>query len=282
MTNLPPHGNDRLREIERRERDRVAVVLADDRQWLLERQHAALDPDGAGQRQRATDVVAARRRRSANGYSEAEAIDTIGKLWAWGMLDGTDVETDLLRDAGRRYAAVYWHRYGLVCPSIGTYGEMVRGSTGPRMTTIIDPDQDLDAENRFRNRDEALRTLPDGQRVKAAVDQFCVDGAGDNDPGWLIDMMNGYEAETRALRLAVNDREVKLAAATTPDERRRAQRNLDDAERALRRELRDLRRRRVPHAALHRLRDGLVELMRIDAREGHHRVRRERRDEEND
>ena len=221
-----------------------------------------------------SDAVAARRRLQANGKPEDECTDTIGRMWAWGLLDGERFEPDLLREAGRRYAACYWHRYGPVCPSVGSYGEMTGlSSGGPRSVVIVDPDRDVLAENRFQARDAALRGL--GRTVKVATDEFCVDGAGDNDPHWLIDLMMGFPGETATHRTAVVDALMEAARAATKAERRDAKALIETAERALEQRQRELRGLARFRPAAVNLRAGLVELAAIDRAEGWHRPRRD-------
>lgn len=252
----------RLIDDERAEEKR----LADDAAW---RRRTGDEP-----RTRPTREVEARRLARSNAMPANETEDTIGRLWAWGFLDGGELSADLLRDAGRRYAASYWRRYGPVSPKSGHYEEMTgRSSSGPSMVVIPDEDRDRIAEERFQRRDDALRAV----KAKQVVDQVCVDGAGDNDPAWLIDTMNGFPAATRQERLAVANAESKLARAVAdkaPTEW--ATRQLSEANRALHRKILQTRIDIVPHGRVALIVLGLNELARIDRSEGLHRPRRGR------
>lgn len=262
-------------EMGQRERMRVAALIVADGEHGREEMQALLNEDGTRQRSKPTDHVATLRRQRSNGMPEHECTDTIGRAWAWGILDGTRHSSDILRDAGRRYAASYWYRYGPLSAHISSYSDMSGRSGGaPPSIVIPDPIKDEIADARFRTRDEALRGLKHGRRVKDIVDQLCVDGAGDNDPSWLLALIEGYPAETRNLRTALEMKQARADAMPSKDERRKAQRLADDARRHLERRLRELRRDLLPHAALDLLRDGLVCLADIDRNEGFHRPKR--------
>lgn len=275
-TFLPEH----VKALSKPEQQRVAAVVADDIAYRAERAGGIIDPaTGEPRRVRPTDLIAQRRRHASNGMPEEETTDTIGKMWAWGLLDNSEFAADLLRDAGRRYAASYWRRYGPVCARSGPYSEMTgRSSGGP--PSIVIPDEALDvlAEERFRARDAALCEV--GRSVKKGVDLVCVDGAGDNDPSWLVDLMNGYPAETRKLRVLLADRAAALEIGDK-ESRRKATRLHNDARRGLEREIRELRLRMVP-AMAGDVRAGLIELAKVDRAEGLHRPRRAPRSEKQD
>ncbi len=282
-TAVPPAlaANPRLAEITRREEERVAKVVADHAAWLAEQSFGAIDPHtGEPRRVRPTDIIAQRREWASNGMPGEETTDTIGKLWAFGLLDNGEFAADLLRDAGRRYAASYWRRFGPVCARSGAYAEMTgRSSGGPPAIVIPDAELDALAEQRFRDRDDALRAA--GRMVKKEIDLVCVDGQGDNDPTWLLDLMNGYPRETREARLILAAAEAQVPTLTG-EARRKAIRRYDDARRALAQKQREARIDRLPHSEVHRIVTGLVELARIDRREGLHRPKRTRKPEEGD
>lgn len=248
---------------------RVAGLIAQDQIDRHERDIALLDPDGERRFVRPPELIAERRRIAANGMSEAECTDTIGKLWSWGLLDGGRYAPDLLRDAGRRYAAAYWFRYGQVCPSIAAYSDIVRGS-GSKTTFIADAAVDELVEARFRARDNALRDV----RAKRSVDLVCVDGAGDNDPGWLINLMVGYPAETREQRLKVLECEQALAQGLKGAELEKVERRLAAAKRKLSWRIKELRTELLPHATIATIRDGLCALADLDKADGLHRPKR--------
>ena len=259
-----------FKDMDQSERMRVAQLIVADGEYAHAEMAALTSEDGARQRSKPTDHVAMLRRQRSNGMPEHECTDTIGRAWAFGLLDGARFAPDLLRDAGRRYAASYWWRWGPVCAHIGSYGEMSGRSSGPPSVVIADPEKDAIADARFRRRDDAIRALKHGRRVKDMVDLFCVDGQGDNDPGFLIDLIQGYPAETINMRTELAMKEAR-ADVGSKDERRRAQRLVDDVERAIKKRMRELRQERLPHADLVLLRDGLTELAAIDQAEGLHK-----------
>jgi hypothetical protein len=267
--------------IDARERGRVERIVAEDVAYRAEQSFGSIDPvTGEPRRVRPSDHVAARRAIAANGMPEPETIDTIGKLWAWGFLDGERFAPDLLRDAGRRYAVAYWFRYGPVVAKSGAYAEMTgRSGGGPPSVVIADPERDEIAESRFRDRDDTIRNL--GWPVKVMVDQVCVDCQGDNDPGWLVDLMQGYPVETRDLRAHANHLMLECGAGSKIEQRRKEM-AADAADRKLKYALIELRRERVPHKPLEVLRFGLVALAEIDRAEGFHRPKRGRPSKEDD
>ncbi len=252
------------------ERDRVAALLIADGQWHADDQLARLSDTTGRRRIRPSSVVAERRTAQSNGMPEQECTDTIGRLWAWGCLDGARFASDLLRDAGRRYAAAYWFRYGPVCGHVGAYSDMTRAS-GRKVTVITDEAKDVIAEYRFQARDRAICRL--GITAKRLVDQICVDGNGDNDPGWLIELMSGYQADTRQERALYEQRKLECGVGA-PDVQRRKLRLADDARRKLANTLREIRSLRLPPARLGIIRDGLVELADVDRLEGLHKPKR--------
>ncbi len=242
---------------------------ADDRAW---RQR-----NGTEQRIKPTREVILRRLARSNGMPAEETEDTIGRLWAWGFLDGSEIDCDLLRDAGRRYAASYWRRFGPLSAKSGHYEEMTgRSSGGPAMVVIPDEERDRIAEERFCRRDDALRAVG----AKVVVDQICVDGAGDNDPAWLVDTMNGFPAETRQERLALAEAEGALAKAERDGKPLEwSQRKRREAERNLQRKIRQSRVDIVPHSRVQMIVLGLTELARVDRAEGLHRPKRQKKSE---
>lgn len=258
---------------------RVRGILARDRHDRALEAGGPLDPaTGEPKRVPPSEFVRQRRAARSNGMPEQETEDTIGRLWAWGFLGGplpsgepSDFDADLLRDAGRRYAASYWRRYGPVSAKAGHYEEMTGRSSGPGFTVIGDEEQDRLAEERFQRRDDALRAC----KAKRVIDMICVDGAGDNDPSWLIAVMAGYPAETRQERIRLASAEAEIGRGNGRDQRG-AERRADDARRALNRKLRDTRRLQVPHREVALIVSGLSELARIDRAEGLHRPKRGR------
>jgi hypothetical protein len=261
------------------EEARVKALLARDRHDRALQAGGPLDPvAGEPKRVPPSDFVKARRAARSNGMPEQETEDTIGRLWAWGLLDGplpngdqNTIDADLLRDAGRRYAASYWRRYGPVSPRASHFEEMTGRSSGPGFTVIPDEERDRLAEERFQRRDQALRAC----KAKRVIDLVCVDGAGDNDPSFLVALMQGYPAETRQERIRLASAEAELGRGNGK-EQRLAERRVADAKRALKRKLIETRIRQVPHQEVALIVLGLSELARIDRAEGLHRPKRGR------
>lgn len=223
------------------------------------------------------EAIEAKRKREANGRPVEEAADTIGRLWCWDFLDGARFEGDLLRDAGRRYAGLYWPRWGMASAKSGGYRELVSGSGASVADVVADDDLDARLEARYLARDAALKEIGAqqglGRVAKALVDEVCVDNHGDNDPAWLADLMAGYPEHTEPERQAMLRAEVRYQMARGKDEKRKAKRAVDDAGRAFRNAVRKLRVARVPHERLRLLREALCVLVEIDHSEGLHRRR---------
>lgn len=256
------------------EHRRLAAIFAADDQARSADSLVQVDDDGVRRRSRPAEVVVEIRRQQSNGMPEAETTDTIGKLWAWGFLDGSPrFASDLLRDAGRRYAAAYWFRFGPVCGRTGAYSDMRGGSGGVPTTVIADYAKDVVAEERFARRDDALRAGFGGMAGKFVVDQFCVDSHGDNDPAWLVELMSGYRRHTAQIRRRLAACEAAMLVGTK-DDRRRSKRLAEDARRKLDCNVREQRQLQVPHATIAALTAGLVLLSAIDHAEGLHRPRR--------
>jgi len=258
-------------EIDQRERVRIASLIVAEQSYRAGESLGIANVDGEPRLLKATDVVAARRAASANGMPEAECTDTIGRLWAWGFLDHGRFAPDLLRDAGRRYAAAYWFRYGPVCGKTGAYSDMRGGNGGPPKQGYFDEGDDAIAEERFRRRDDAVRALV--RQAKTMVDQVCVDGQGDNDPAWLMDEIGGYPVLTAAVRTMIARKELALNSGTK-NERRLAKRRLDNSRGDLSHLLRDARREFIPHSAVEMLVSALDMLAAIDRSEGLHKPKR--------
>lgn len=61
------------------------------------------------------------------GKAVDQVFDGIGQLWALDFLDGHGLDGDTLRDAGRKYAELYWGYYP-GGPSISNYDQRTRSS----------------------------------------------------------------------------------------------------------------------------------------------------------
>lgn len=216
-------------------------------------------------------IVMERRMQAANGMPPEQAVDTIGKLWCQNLILGSEFTTDLLRDAGRRYAMLYWHRFGPVCA--GAAGLEPRIDNG-HVSPVIGAGsfQDIIREEMFGARDDALRGC--GARITIIVQRYCVDGQGDNDPAWLGPLISGYPYDTEAERLAFSEavEARKKARGRTP--RRIAAEHEAAASMALHAKLLFTRKRRVPWKELEQLRDGLLAMARVDKADGFHVIGR--------
>jgi hypothetical protein len=130
-------------------------------------------------------------------------------------------------------------------------------------------------EERFRARDKALTDT----RAKRHVDLVCVDGAGDNDPGWLVDLMTGYLAETRALRVELLSLELALANDMPAKDMLKAKRAHDVARKKLSIKINALRSSQLPQPVVDSIRVGLAALADLDRAEGFHRPKRKQADD---
>lgn len=80
---------------------------------------------------RGNDVVQARSASFAcfqQGKADQQLGDQIGRAWAAGLLDGQDIDAAILRDAGRRYAQLYWHEYAAMAPKMGSSERASKGA----------------------------------------------------------------------------------------------------------------------------------------------------------
>lgn len=232
-----------------------------------------------------TPEVKMRRERQANGKPIEQGVDTIGRIWAFGLLEGLRHPADQLRDAGRRYAIAYWWRLGPVCAHSGHYSEMVgRGAIGE--TIIIDPFEDEISEEKFNVRRAALNDC--GLDVRREVEKVTVDNHGDGDPVWLSALINGYPVQTvcerydlgRA-RMTANDleRTIRQTARTKRTtkalrlELAAASRAVKYREKNLRLAIIKLRESELPSKLIGKLRLGLLALADIDEAEGMNKSR---------
>lgn len=234
--------------------------------------------------------VAARRLQQSNGKPVEQTCDTIGRIWAWGLLDGQRYPAEQLREAGRAYATLYWWRFGPVCPHTGFYQEMVsNGSIGgvPLWQVEEEPDAKASAEiaeRMFRDRDDALSSV--GIQERSATQRVTVDDHGDDDPVWLTTLIEGYPVQTvRERQLLAQEQaqfdalESKMAKARRDGrtikpykfDLKKARDRRDYRLEALRKRVIELRVSELPAKFLDRMRRGLVALADIDEAEGRHR-----------
>lgn len=166
-----------------------------------------------------TPELAARRLAWSNGRDPNQCSDTIGRLWAWGYLEGAPRhDSDTLRDAGRAYAEAFWRHYGkTAAASIGGYKEMIAG--GSIQTVIEDPVRDVIQHERFRSLDAQLGPTRSDERL--AVVRFCVDQHGQSDPVWLQRHMAGWPDQTATIRAKLEHLQLMMRSAD-PVRRRHA------------------------------------------------------------
>lgn len=145
-------------------------------------------------------------RKGGDRHDPAQTIDPLGRAWCAGLI------SDEQRDAGRRFAALYWRKLPDACgnPVSGLYRNMISGlreelPPGVSQTRTIE-----DADERDQRQEEALnrmlRDLPRrGTRGRIVFDQLVLDPWFDSGPPWLdriIASRLGFdhpEADTLAL-----------------------------------------------------------------------------------
>ena len=139
--------------------------------------------------------------RFQDGKAEHQVDDQIGRAWAAGLLDGTTVDAAILRDIGRRYAALYWQVFVAMAPKMGATERRDRSSEAGH--------EDPTGEQ-FRRLDDLARSA--GRDACRAMHKLCVDDFWfpDADSAWLIRMVSAVrserpqtKADTDEMRLAV-------------------------------------------------------------------------------
>lgn len=119
---------------------------------------------------------AAKRQDGRDGEIDSEVCDGIGQLCALGLLDNHGFDPVELRDRGRLYAELYWHRYTATAPITGSVERSDRSTGGYDGVTARD--------RLFEKMDGAL----DGQVERAAVMSLVVD------PMWGDDIVPWAQA----------------------------------------------------------------------------------------
>lgn len=116
-------------------------------------------------------VRSARFARFQGGKADQQVHDSIGRLWAVGLLDGFGYDGAILRDVGRRYAQLYWHEFAVMCPTISKSERQSRGGMN---------EGGSDAAGRaFEALDDMARSA--GHSAVVAMHALCVD------PWWFPD-----------------------------------------------------------------------------------------------
>lgn len=224
-----------------------------------------------------TEELAFRRVIRSNGKPAHLASDTIGRIWAFDLLDNCRYTGDLLRDAGQRYAGIYFHRFGTAAAKVGRYEDMI-SSGSIQSTMIADQEKDMRAEKMFRLRDEALRAT--GRRAADAAKRVLVNGHGDDDPDWLSRLIEAYQTGATKERAArdIADQNVRRAVVrpgrkdskAKSREIQNAKRRLKYADRMVRERLAELRNLIVPAIEIADIRIALAALADVDRAEGRH------------
>lgn len=169
-----------------------AVPAASVKVWLSEGAAAAIDgtmPSRAQIRKGADAGVPAMRM-----IDTSQTIDPIGRAWGAGLLDGVDgYSADDLRDAGRRFAALYWRKLPNASAVSSLYVNMVSGLRD-ELPAGVDRDQVLEDADARDERQEAMlmrllnaldRMDRQSRGVRKATDQLTLDPFADAGPAWL-------------------------------------------------------------------------------------------------
>lgn len=169
-----------------------AVPAASAEVWLSKGAAAAIEgtmPSKAAVKRGEPEGVPAMRMIDTN-----ETIDPIGRAWAAGLLDGDDDHTaNDLRDAGRRFAALYWRKLPNSSVVSSLYANMVSGLV-EELPAGVDREQLLeDADARDQRQEAALMRLLDGldrldhseRGIRKATDELLLDPFADAGPTWL-------------------------------------------------------------------------------------------------
>lgn len=211
-----------------------------------------------------------RRKLAANGKQEKQVVDTIGRVWAQDLLQSSQFKPEHLRDAGRRYATLYWSRYGACCASTAHYGEFVSKSS----SNVIDVDREMTMERLLERRQQALGGYT--AAVRQTVDMFCVDGQGDCDPTWLAEISLGLPSYYQEERAELAKLESMIAELAGQKVQARVIREARRKRAALTAGLAAIRHMLIPPMRMEWLNYGLECLAEIDRQEGRHRRGRRR------
>jgi hypothetical protein len=199
-----------------------AVPAASTALWLSKGAEAAL----AG-----TMPTKAERKRGAGAgvppirlIDTAETIDPVGRAWAAGLLDGVPgIEPADLRDAGRRFAALYWRKLPGSSPVSSLYANMVSGLVD-ELPPGVDREQLIeDADARDERQEAALNRMLDGlkqlgREVRKVTDEITLDPFADAGPAWLDWLVAARAAALPALSGAIaRGMTVNAACAYTGD-----------------------------------------------------------------
>ena len=158
--------------------------------------------------------VQQRRQFLSNGRDPAQCFDNVGVLWCFGVFDGQRLESELLRDAGRRYAELYWSMFGTAAAKTGNL-ELVSRATG-QMTTI-ETEASVIREGIFRLWDETL--VNTGRKARKVVHQVCVNQHGVMFPAWMHEMINEFHQRTIHSRSRISELSLRKRQAKNQKEK---------------------------------------------------------------
>ncbi|WP_230770669.1 hypothetical protein [Sphingomonas sp. Leaf4] len=202
---------------------RIGAISEDSTElWLSEGAEKALAgtmPNRAARRQGITEGVP-----PAPIVDAEESVDPIGRAWLAGLLDGMpDATSNDLRDAGRRFAMLYWRKLPGTSPVSSLYARMVSGLVD-ELPAGVDREQLIeDADARDERQEAALNrilaALKDaGRDVRKATDEVTLDPFADAGPRWLDWLIAARKDALPALSGAIS-RQMTLhhLMATMPD-----------------------------------------------------------------
>jgi len=114
------------------------------------------------------------------GKADEQVNDCIGRVWAAGLLDGTEFDPAVLRDIGRDYGGLYWDYYHTF-DGVSSYE--------PRSRTSGTGDADPRGE-RFKILDRKARAA--GYDCTSAMHSICVNEYWfpDGNPAWVQRLLN--------------------------------------------------------------------------------------------
>ena len=134
---------------------------------------------------RGNDKVQARAelyRKCQGGKADGQLGDSVGRAWAAGLLDGTECDAAILRDAGRRYGRLYWAIFADMAPKMGA---VERGDRGRSTGSSEDPQGE-----QFARLDRAA--MRRGRDAYAAMQALCVNDwwFPDADAAWIARLLD--------------------------------------------------------------------------------------------
>lgn len=134
----------------------------------------------------------------------AQSADALGRAWIAGLIDEPQ------RDAGRRFAILYWRQLPGDNPVAAIYRNMVSADveiSDPRRRDGETPAETIERNLRLdRILLDTCRTLDRlGRDTRRAIDQLCLDPWDDAGPAWLDRLIAGraLAGDHRTFALAI-------------------------------------------------------------------------------